>query len=90
MRYFDWIAKAEGEMNGNAFKFGSKTTQKSAIVKRTADYSISFDLKSKGFDNNNIEQCTGILLIVLPSITILTINYLILLKNGQITEVGTQ
>ena len=79
------MAKAEGEMNGNAFKFGSKTTQKSAIVKRTADYSISFDLKSKGFDNNNREQCTGILLTVLPSITILNINYLILLPNDQIT-----
>ena len=90
MRYFDWIAKAEGEMNGNAFKFGSKTIQKSAIVKRTADYSIAFVFKSKGFDNNNREQCTGILLTVLPSITILNINCLILLPNGQITEVGTQ
>ena len=59
IRYADWMAKAEGEMNGNGFKFGSKTTQKSATVKRTADYSIAFDHKSKGFDNNNSEKCTG-------------------------------
>jgi len=51
--------QVEGEMNGNGFKFGSKTTQKSASVKRTADYSIAFDHKSKGFDNNNSEKCTG-------------------------------
>mgnify|MGYP006873024035 FL=1 len=59
IKYSDWLAKAEGEMNGNGFKFGSKTTQKSSSVKRTADYSIAFDHKSKGFDNNNSEQCTG-------------------------------
>ena len=59
IRYADWMSKAEGEMNGNGFKFGSKTTQKSASVKRTADYSIAFDHKSKGFDNNNSEKCTG-------------------------------
>ena len=59
MKYSDWMAKAEGEMNGNGFKFGSKTTQKSPSVKRTADYSIAFDHKSKGFDNNNSEKCTG-------------------------------
>ena len=59
IRYADWMAKAEGEMNGNGFKFASKTTQKSASVKRIADYSIAFDHKSKGFDNNNSEKCTG-------------------------------
>ena len=58
-KYAVWMSKAEGEMNGNGFKFGSKTTQKSASVKRTADYSIAFDHKSKGFDNNNSEKCTG-------------------------------
>ena len=46
-------------MNGNAFKFGSKTTAQSTSVKRTADYSIAFDHKSKGFDNNNSKGCTG-------------------------------
>ena len=54
-----WYAKAEEEMNGNGFKFGSKTTAQSTSVKRTADYSIAFDHKSKGFDNNNSKGCTG-------------------------------
>ena len=54
-----WISKAEGEMNGNGFKFGSKTTEKSTSVVRTADYCVAFDHKSKGFDNNNSEGCTG-------------------------------
>jgi hypothetical protein len=27
-KYSVWMSKAEGEMNGNGFKFGSKTTQK--------------------------------------------------------------
>ena len=59
MKATDWLAKAQGEMNGNGFKFGSKTTQQSPSVKRTADYSIAFDHKSKGFDNNNSQKCTG-------------------------------
>ena len=54
-----WVSKAEGEMNGNGFKFGSKTTEKSTSVVRTADYCVAFDHKSKGFDNNNSEGCTG-------------------------------
>ena len=55
----DWVSKANGEMNGNGFKFGSKTTEKSASVKRTADYCVAFDHKSKGFDNNNSQDCSG-------------------------------
>ncbi len=54
-----WLSSAEGEMNGNGFKFGSKTTEKSTSVIRTADYCVAFDHKSKGFDNNNSEGCTG-------------------------------
>jgi hypothetical protein len=54
-----WVSSAQGEMNGNGFKFGSKTTEKSTSVKRTADYCAAFDHKSKGFDNNNSEGCTG-------------------------------
>lgn len=54
-----WLSKAQGEMNGNGFKFGSKTTEKSTSVKRIADYCVAFDHKSKGFDNNNSEGCTG-------------------------------
>ena len=54
-----WIAKAQSEMNGNGFKFGSKYTPQSTNIKRTADYSVAFDHKTKGFDNNNSEKCTG-------------------------------
>jgi len=54
-----WYSKAEGEMNGNGFKFGSKTTAQSTSVYRKAVYSVAFDHKSKGFDNNNSQGCTG-------------------------------
>ena len=54
-----WISTAEDEMNGNGFKFGSKTTEQSTKVKRTANYCVAFDHKSKGFDNNNSQGCTG-------------------------------
>ena len=40
-------------MNRNEFKFCSKTTQQSTSVIRQAEYSVAFDHKSKGFDNNN-------------------------------------
>ena len=46
-------------MNGNGFKFGSKTTEQSTKVKRTANYCVAFDHKSKGFDNNNSKGCAG-------------------------------
>ena len=55
-----WLSKASSAMNGNGFKFGSKTTQKSPSVMRKAEFSVAFDHKSKGFDNNNSEKCTGI------------------------------
>ena len=40
-------------MKGNGFKFGSKTIPLSTRVKITADHSITFNHKSKGFDNIN-------------------------------------
>ena len=52
-------------MKVNWFKFCSKTTPQSTIVKITADHSIAFNHKSKGFDNINYpivllnEQITG-------------------------------
>ena len=55
-----WLSKAAGEMNGNGFKFGSKTTEQSPSVIRTAEYCVAFGHKSKGFDNNNSQKCTGI------------------------------
>ena len=54
-----WVSKAQSEMNGNGFKFGSKTTPQNPSVVRTADFSVAFDHKSKGFDNNNSQKCTG-------------------------------
>ena len=56
----EWLSKAAGEMNGNGFKFGSKTTAQSPSVVRSAEYCVAFDHKSKGFDNNNSQKCTGI------------------------------
>ncbi len=40
-------------MKRNGFKFGSKTTPQTTRVKITADHSITFNNKSKGFDNIN-------------------------------------
>ena len=54
-----WISQASGSMNGNGFKFGSKITAQDPSVKRTAEWCIAFDHKSKGFDNNNSQKCTG-------------------------------
>ena len=56
----EWLSKAASAMNGNGFKFGSKTTAQSPSVTRKADYCVAFDHKSKGFDNNNSQKCTGI------------------------------
>jgi hypothetical protein len=55
----EWLSKAASAMNGNGFKFGSKTTAQSESVVRTAEYSVAFDHKSKGFDNNNSQKCSG-------------------------------
>ena len=40
-------------MNGNVFKFDSKTTAQRTNDKRTADYFVGFVHKTKWFDNNN-------------------------------------
>ena len=55
----EWINLAHFHMSGNGYKLGSFITPKSPQVKRTADYCIAFDHKSKGFDNNHTENCTG-------------------------------
>ena len=47
------------EMNDNGFKFGSKTTQKSASLKRILNSLLVFNNKSKNFNNNNSEKYTG-------------------------------
>lgn len=54
-----WLTKANTAMNGNGFKFGSKLTAQNEGVTRTADYCVAFDHKSKGFDNNNSQGCSG-------------------------------
>jgi hypothetical protein len=58
-RVSDWLDLAEKSVTSSGFTFGSKTTEKSADVKKTADFSIAFDHKSIGFDNNDSGQCTG-------------------------------
>ena len=42
-------------MNGNVFKFDSKTTAQRTNDKRTADYFVAFVLKTQWFDNNNTQ-----------------------------------
>ena len=55
----DWLNRAHTKMNGSGFTFGSETTPKNSTVYRKAVYCVAFDHKSKGFDNNNSERCTG-------------------------------
>ncbi len=61
-RYFIdlWLSKTERVMSGSGFTFGSKTTKKSADIKKIADFCIVFDhRRSIGFDNNDSDKCTG-------------------------------
>lgn len=90
IKYADWMAKAEGEMNGNGFKFGSKTTQKSASVKELLITVLLLITNQKVSITTIVKNALDILLTVLHSKTTLTINYHILLLNGQITGVGIQ
>ncbi len=53
-----WVSQANGAMNGKGYKFQSKITAQESNVKRTAKWSVTFDHKSKGFDNNNSQKCT--------------------------------
>ena len=55
----EWVNEAKKGMSGNGFKLGSKITEQSPNIKRIADYCVTFDNKSKGFDNNNSQKCTG-------------------------------
>lgn len=57
--FSSWVSKAESSMNGNGFKFGSSETATDGSVTRSAFYCVSFDHKSKGFDNNNSKNCKG-------------------------------
>ena len=59
MKAIDWLAKAQGEMNGNCFVLDSKNTNQDYIL-RIADYSIAFDNKNKGFYNNESQKCERI------------------------------
>ena len=75
-------------MNGNGFKFGSKTTEQSTNVKRTANYCVAFDHKSKGFDNNNSQGCTGYIsncASLLPQ-KISILSEMLLLKTAELTN----
>jgi len=55
----EWVAKATKSMNPNGFKLGSAFTPKDASIIRNCDYCVVFDHKSKGFDNNNSQKCSG-------------------------------
>ena len=54
-----WLAKAQTEMNGNGFKFGSINTPQSTSIYRKAVYSVAFDHKQQGFNNNNSQNIKG-------------------------------
>ena len=53
----DWIEKKRIE--GNGFKFGDYYTVKSTSVKKKAVYSVAFDHKLIGFDNDSSQGCSG-------------------------------
>ena len=53
----DWIRNKRIE--GNGFQFGEKLTVHSTSVKRKAVYSVAFDNKLIGFDNNESQGCSG-------------------------------
>jgi len=55
----EWLNESKKAMSGNGFKLGSKITEQSPKIKRIGDYCVTFDNKSKGFDNNNSQKCTG-------------------------------
>ena len=57
--YNTWLNKAQIEMNGSGFKFGSSATSQSIGVKKIDDYCVAFDHKGKGFDNNDSKKCVG-------------------------------
>ena len=54
-----WLAKAQTEMNGNGFKFGSANTPQNTSIYRKAVYSVAFDHKQQGFNNNNSKSIKG-------------------------------
>ena len=55
--YFSEYSK---EDEGNGFNFGNELNEQSLINRRTADYCISFDHKSKGFNSNKSQNFTGL------------------------------
>ena len=55
----EWFIESKKAMSGNGFKLGSKITEQSPKIKRIGDYCVTFNNKSKGFDNNNSQKCTG-------------------------------
>ena len=55
----EWIAKTKSRIKGNGFQFGFPTTPISFNIKRIADKCVSFENKSKGFDNNFSKRYIG-------------------------------
>ena len=53
----DWIEKQY--IRGNGFQFGDYSTGFSTSIKRKAVYSVAFDHKLVGFDNNESQGCSG-------------------------------
>ena len=56
--YFSQYSKEE---DGNGFVFGHEKNEKNPNNRRTADYCLAFDHKSKGFNNNKSQNFSGLI-----------------------------
>ena len=53
-----WYHKLMGQWMEKGINFSLNFTAQESNVKRTAKWSVTFDHKSKGFDNNNSQKFT--------------------------------
>ena len=56
----EFLSKYNEDIGGNGFIFGNEENDKILTNRRTVEYCVSFDHKSKGFDNNNSMNFTGL------------------------------
>ena len=56
----DYFSEYSKEDEGNGFNLGNERNEPSLINRRTVDYCVSFDHKSKGFNSNKSQNFTGL------------------------------
>ena len=57
----EYFSEYSKEDDGNGFVLGHEKNEKSPNNRRTADYCLAFDHKSKGFNNNKSQNFTGLI-----------------------------